>query len=323
MNEETGRNRGRGARPPWPSRPPSPSWPRRAAVVPRPRASPPTYAQELALAQCMRGHGVPNFPDPGASGGYCWVRRDNEGAGGSATSTAARQAAYGALPASAAGRPSVSQLEQMAQQGQQRRSRHSRLVKFAQCMRSHGVPGFPAPRRAARAPRPGQGRAINPSSPGFQAAVQRLSASVSRGRVRTSRSTSAAWAAAGHGARPGGRRARVVAAVLVVVLGAGAGIGWAAGAFGRMTRPGPGRGRRRRRRGRWSGRICRRLTPVNATLGYAKSYTVRGPGGGALTWLPSAGQVIGQGHALYRVDNASPVVLLYGPCRPGGPWMRV
>ncbi|MGH3407892.1 MAG: hypothetical protein ACRDRJ_36125 [Streptosporangiaceae bacterium] len=39
---------------------------------------------------------------------------------------------------------------------------------------------------------------------------------------------------------------------------------------------------------------------------------MRGPGGGALTWLPSAGQVIRQGHVLYRVDNASPVVLLYG-----------
>ena len=53
--------------------------------------------------------------------------------------------------------------------------------------------------------------------------------------------------------------------------------------------------------------------PVNATLGYAGSYTVRGPGGGTLTWLPSAGQVIGQGQVLYRVDNGSPVVLLYGP----------
>ena len=53
-------------------------------------------------------------------------------------------------------------------------------------------------------------------------------------------------------------------------------------------------------------------TPVSATLGYAKSYTVRGPGGGVLTWLPSAGQVIAQGHVLCRVDNASPVVLLYG-----------
>ena len=51
---------------------------------------------------------------------------------------------------------------------------------------------------------------------------------------------------------------------------------------------------------------------MNATLGYAGSYMVRGRGGGALTWLPSAGQVIGQGQVLYRVDNGSPVVLLYG-----------
>jgi hypothetical protein len=34
--------------------------------------------------------------------------------------------------------------------------------------------------------------------------------------------------------------------------------------------------------------------------------------GGTLTWLPPAGQVIGQGQALYRVDNGSPVVLQYG-----------
>ena len=54
-------------------------------------------------------------------------------------------------------------------------------------------------------------------------------------------------------------------------------------------------------------------TPVDATLGYAGSYTVRGQGGGTLTWLPAAGKVIGQGQVLYRVDNGVPVVLLYGP----------
>jgi hypothetical protein len=53
-------------------------------------------------------------------------------------------------------------------------------------------------------------------------------------------------------------------------------------------------------------------TPVSATLGYAGSYPVAGHGGGTLTWLPSAGQVIGQGQVLYRTGNASPVVLLYG-----------
>ena len=54
------------------------------------------------------------------------------------------------------------------------------------------------------------------------------------------------------------------------------------------------------------------VTSVNATLGYAGSYPVRGHGGGTLTWLPSAGQVIRQGQSLYRIDNGSPVVLLYG-----------
>jgi hypothetical protein len=39
---------------------------------------------------------------------------------------------------------------------------------------------------------------------------------------------------------------------------------------------------------------------------------VTGQGGGTLTWLPSAGQVIRQGQVLYRTDNGTPVVLLYG-----------
>jgi multidrug efflux pump subunit AcrA (membrane-fusion protein) len=52
-------------------------------------------------------------------------------------------------------------------------------------------------------------------------------------------------------------------------------------------------------------------TPVDATLGYSGSYTVLGHGG-TLTWLPSPGQVISQGQVLYKVDNGSPVVLLYG-----------
>jgi hypothetical protein len=53
-------------------------------------------------------------------------------------------------------------------------------------------------------------------------------------------------------------------------------------------------------------------TPVSATLGYAGSYTVAGKGSGTLTWLPSQGQVVGQGQVLYKTDNGSPVVLLYG-----------
>jgi hypothetical protein len=53
-------------------------------------------------------------------------------------------------------------------------------------------------------------------------------------------------------------------------------------------------------------------TPVDATLGYAGSYTVTGQGGGTLTWLPAVGQVISQGGVVYRIDNGTPVFLLYG-----------
>jgi hypothetical protein len=66
-------------------------------------------------------------------------------------------------------------------------------------------------------------------------------------------------------------------------------------------------------------------TQENGTLGDAGSYTVvvpgssgsggsassPGSGAGTFTWLPSAGQTIGQGQAIYQV-NGTPVVLLYG-----------
>jgi hypothetical protein len=53
-------------------------------------------------------------------------------------------------------------------------------------------------------------------------------------------------------------------------------------------------------------------TRVNATLGYAGSYSVTAKGGGTLTWLPAQGRVIGQGQVLFRVDNGTPVFLLCG-----------
>ncbi|MGH3212439.1 MAG: hypothetical protein ACRDNO_32205 [Trebonia sp.] len=109
-------------------------------------------------------------------------------------------------------------------------------------------------------------------------------------------------------------RHRAVAAVLVLtVLGAGAGTAWAAGAFrsdtsGEAGPAAPPPATQPVVREGLSSQV-----PVTATLGYADSYTVRGQGGGTLTWLPAAGQVISQGHVLYEVDNGSPVVLLYGP----------
>ena len=108
------------------------------------------------------------------------------------------------------------------------------------------------------------------------------------------------------------RRGRWVALGIVVVM-AGAVSAWRAGVFARAASSGPGQ----------QGApppatlpVVRQelaaTMPVTATLGYAGSYPVTGQGGGTLTWLPSAGQVIRQGQVLYKTGNGSPVVLLYG-----------
>lgn len=52
-------------------------------------------------------------------------------------------------------------------------------------------------------------------------------------------------------------------------------------------------------------------TSIDATLGYAGSYSVLNEDQGTITWLPAAGQVIHEGQILYRVSD-NPVVLLYG-----------
>jgi hypothetical protein len=104
-----------------------------------------------------------------------------------------------------------------------------------------------------------------------------------------------------------------VAAGLVVVLAAGVVSAWRAGAFSLAAAPATGaRGALPPATAAVARRDIAAKMPVSATLGYAGSWTVRGQGGGTLTLLPKAGQVIGQGQALYRVDNGSPVVLLYG-----------
>jgi multidrug efflux pump subunit AcrA (membrane-fusion protein) len=111
--------------------------------------------------------------------------------------------------------------------------------------------------------------------------------------------------------RPGAPAATVMVVVLAL-LAVGAGIAWRAGAFGWRGSSGAGPGAPPPATQPVVREQLSSTTPLTAILGYARSYTVRGQGGGALTWLPSAGQVIGQGQVLYRVDNDVPVVLLYG-----------
>ncbi len=139
-------------------------------------------------------------------------------------------------------------------------------------------------------------------------AGQQAEALASAGAARTSGAVTAG------GARAAGRRHRggLLAAGVVVVLGAGAVAGWRAGVFSAAASPGAGQ------LGAAPATVAvvredlSATTPVAATLGYAGSYTVRGQGGGTLTSLPPAGQVIRQGQVLYQTGNGSPVVLLYG-----------
>jgi hypothetical protein len=113
--------------------------------------------------------------------------------------------------------------------------------------------------------------------------------------------------------RPRSKRRRGIAAtVVLVVLGAGAGAAWSAGVFrphgsssGNTGAPPPQTYPVTRQN-------ISETTSENATLGYAAPYTVTGQGGGTLTSLPSAGQVIRQGQVLYKTDNGTPTVLLYG-----------
>jgi multidrug efflux pump subunit AcrA (membrane-fusion protein) len=103
-----------------------------------------------------------------------------------------------------------------------------------------------------------------------------------------------------------------VIVVVLVVLGVGAAGAGAAGAFGPDGSSGQNTGAPPPATYTVTRQDISATTSESATLGYAASYAVDGQGGGTLTWLPQAGQVIAQGQVLYRVDNGTPVVLLYG-----------
>ena len=112
-------------------------------------------AQALAFSQCMRAHGVPKFPDPTINGNAISI-------GGSMNSLdvsqsvlqAAMQACRKLMPNG--GAPGNSPQDIAAD------------VKFAQCMRSHGEPGFPDPNSSGVFVLNG----IDPSSSAFEAAQQ-------------------------------------------------------------------------------------------------------------------------------------------------------
>jgi hypothetical protein len=132
------------------------------------------HANALAFAQCMRSHGVPNFPDPGSTnggGGLQISARQRVGSGASMSVNgvpvsapafrSAMQACHSKLPNG--GHPSAAMVAQM----------HARALRFAACMRTHGVAGFPDPQFKNG---PGGGgmdiqlNGIDPYAPAFKSA---------------------------------------------------------------------------------------------------------------------------------------------------------
>ena len=120
-----------------------------AAGSPRPGA--------LAYARCMRAHGVPDFPDPSANGGFNF--NNNNGPSdldpNNPQMQSAQQACKSLQPPGA------------VQGGQATAA----MLRYAQCMRAHGITDFPDP--SAQGPVAITPRGdLNPNNPQYQAANQ-------------------------------------------------------------------------------------------------------------------------------------------------------
>lgn len=116
------------------------------------------YAKALEYAQCMRAHGIPNYPDPNSQGQFIIANGSNVNLPKVSDSVrnAALKACQSLEPPSLAKGPSGSQ-------GQ----RTSNQLKFSECMRRHGEPSFPDPASNGSITLP---KGMNPQSPQFQKA---------------------------------------------------------------------------------------------------------------------------------------------------------
>jgi hypothetical protein len=133
-----------------------------------PESSASAQQKMVAYAQCMRTHGVPEFPEP-AEGKLLFHSSDKNGhVTGLNPESAQFQAAQkvcGKLAPNGGKPPSAAQQAKMQEQG----------LKFSRCMRSHGVPNFPDPEFSHSGGGVGiriggKGSGIGPNSPQFRAA---------------------------------------------------------------------------------------------------------------------------------------------------------
>jgi hypothetical protein len=102
------------------------------------------YAAALAYSRCMRAHGVPNFPDPTQAGGGIQISGSQSGMSPQSPAfESAQQSCRRLLPGG--GEPTRA--------GQQQAL--ARMLHISQCMRAHGISGFPDPTLSPPASRAG------------------------------------------------------------------------------------------------------------------------------------------------------------------------
>jgi hypothetical protein len=117
-----------------------------------------TNSHLVAFSRCMRANGVPSYPDPD-NGGVIPKESDQQLGVTSAQLQAAQSACQHLLPNGGRG-PTPAEVQQVKAQG----------LKFAQCMRHHGV-ALPDPASTGRIPDPAS-VGIDQGSPQFEAANQ-------------------------------------------------------------------------------------------------------------------------------------------------------
>ncbi len=111
----------------------------------------------LAYAKCMRAHGISDFPDPEGGGFRIQASNGSDLAPDNPRFKAAQQACRSLEPT-----PDPAKRKQM----------QAALLKFAQCMRAHGISDFPDPVEGGLRIQARQGSDLAPDNPRFKAAQQ-------------------------------------------------------------------------------------------------------------------------------------------------------
>jgi hypothetical protein len=129
------------------------------------------YQEALSYSQCMRSHGVPNFPDPNSAGDIIQSAQPGQSDdSNSSTEQAADTTCRHLLPGG--GSTSSGTSPQTV----------SQLLKIATCMRTHGLPNYPDPIVSNGNITLGLSAAgIDPSSQQFQAAAKRCASVIPAG----------------------------------------------------------------------------------------------------------------------------------------------